>query len=77
MARITAGDIRNWSCTKLADFFDEKTPNWMVDNLTVEAVMALQLKLRQCSREIYVKSIPILRMVKHGIMLKKGREGIR
>lgn len=77
MAKITASEVKNWSCTKLANFFDEKTPNWMVDNLTVEAVMALQLRLRQCSPVIYMKSIPILRMVKHGIMLRKGKEGIR
>lgn len=67
MSRIKPSQIVKWSCTRLADFFDTKGPNWMVNNLSLEAVMAIDLRLRQCSPETYMKAYPILRMVKHNI----------
>ena len=71
-SRISAGEIKNWSCTKLADFFDRRTPNWMADNLSLEAVMALDLKLRGCSPQTYMKAYHILRLVKHSIARRKN-----
>lgn len=71
MSKIKPSQIASWSCTKLANFFEEKSPNWMVDNLSLEAVMALHLKLRTCSPVVYMKAIPVLRMVKHNIVRRK------
>lgn len=74
MSKIKPSEIRGWSCTKLANFFEEKTPNWMADNLSLEAVMALHLRLRSCSPAVYMKAIPVLRMVKHAIFRTRGTE---
>lgn len=72
MSKIKPSEIKGWSCTKLQNFFDSKSPNWMIDNLSLEAVMALHLKIRGCSPSSFMKAIPVLRMVKHAIYQHRG-----
>jgi len=70
---MNVGDIGRWSCTKLRHFFESKSPNWMVDNLDLQQVSALQLKLRECSGEVARKVAPYLKMVKSAIMARDRR----
>lgn len=72
MSRIKPSEIKGWSCTKLHNFFDSKSPNWMIDNLSLEAVMALHLRIQNCSQSSFFKAIPVLRMVKHAIYAQRG-----
>ena len=68
---ITHTQVVNWSCTKLANFLDERTPNWIVDNVTLEGIMAIHMKVRRCSPEAYKKMIPIMRLVKSVVARRK------
>jgi len=68
---IKATDVVNWSCTKLRDFFERRTPNWIAENVTLDGVMAMHMKLRQCSPEIARRAIPILKLIKAKIASQK------
>ena len=70
---INTGDIRRWSCTKLRHFFESKSPNWMVNELTLENVMGLEIKLRECAREIPSSMLATLKMIKAGIATRGRR----
>ena len=65
--------ISSWSCTKLRHFFESKSPNWMVNEMTIDEVMALDMKLRQCSREVSSKIAHIMKMVKTAIAQRDRR----
>jgi len=64
---LNDGDIRRWSCTKLRIFFESRNINWMVDNLELSNVFALENKLRECSSEASNKIAYIISMLKHSI----------
>lgn len=68
---ITENQIVNWNCTKIANFLDEKTPNWITDNLTLEAIMLLHMKIRKCSPTAYTKMIPVMRLMKAKIARRR------
>ena len=68
---LNTGDIRRWSCTKLRHFFESKSPKWMVDNLSLENVIGLEMKLRECSGQVHYKIAHILKMIKAAIASRK------
>lgn len=67
---LNTGEIRQWNCTKLRHFFESKSPKWMANELSLENVMALEMKLRECAKNIPHSFLATLKMVKTSIVMR-------
>jgi len=60
--------ISRWSCTKLRHFFEGKSPNWIANEMTIQEVHALEMKLRECSGQVSAKIAHIIKMIKSAVV---------
>jgi len=59
------------SCTKLRNILEAKSVNWFVDNLSLEDVKDIKLKLKECSSSVSRKMQNFFGLVEHKIKDRK------
>ena len=65
--------ISRWSCTKLRHFFESKSINWLINELSIQEAVALEMKLKECSGKVSQKVAHILKMTKTAIAQRDRR----